>query len=134
MTGFFLSWRTSRCPQCNTRLQAKFYPDDSLHLGAETAGCPRCGARLKTGNLEWIHLSRQQKVLYFVSDVGAAFVIFPLLGLVGQEAVIYPKFGWYGFLVGVVLAGVCAVLVSISKLLAVWLSVKRVGARRASAI
>jgi hypothetical protein len=61
-----IAWYTYKCPSCNARIASRI--GNLPRVGAEYAPCGSCKNICRTPDIEWQHMTKWQRVRYFMNE------------------------------------------------------------------
>lgn len=69
----YIRWTTFRCPSCNAVTERRVV--SAPRAAVEYKKCKSCGAAYRTPDIEWQHMTRGQRVGYFLNEWTVAVLI-----------------------------------------------------------
>jgi len=76
------AWHTYKCPSCNSRIASRI--GDTARVGAEYKPCVSCGNICRTPDIEWRHMTKGQRIHYFMSVYVILILVLAILFAVGM--------------------------------------------------
>ena len=68
----YVRWTNFKCPSCNSSLESRVV--SSPRVNVEYKKCRSCGFTYRTPDKEWRHMTKGQRVGYFLNEWAVAVV------------------------------------------------------------
>ena len=117
----YVRWTTFKCPSCNSSLESRVVT--SPRVNVEFKKCRSCGFTYRTPDKEWQHMSKGQRIGYFLNEWAVA-----VLGLSLLCAAIFYKTDWQASVWAVGIGVACCAPFWLWKLFKVRRSIARTSA------
>ncbi len=117
----YVRWTNFKCPSCNSSLESRVV--SSPRVNVEHKKCRSCGFTYRTPDKEWQHMTRGQRVGYFLNEWAVA-----VLGLSLLCAALFYKTDWQASIWAVGIGVACCTPFWLWKLFMVRRSIARTSA------
>lgn len=77
-----IAWYTYKCPSCNARIASRI--GNLPRVGAEYTPCGSCKNICRTPDIEWQHMTKWQRVRYFMNEYVFLILLLAVLFAVGM--------------------------------------------------